>query len=283
MTLKIIGHRGMGTTHHMPVLPSSPPAENTLAAFSAAMAAGADGVEFDVHLTKDNQIAVVHNLSHLSDIAAQPVESFTLDELQRHDPAIPSLTETLTVLARLNKTYRTQKGSDLIINIELKGKGTTRLLAAAIQDAVARDLFSKQAFVIAGQDWDELRDLRQLDAALHLAPTVSTTKIFHARDIEIPGYNIAADAVPDPALLQALEDLHRDITCYALDAILQDMTPAMIDFLAARQIGLIGFIVPQRRSGDTPVRLFAQYQRLLTALPCAFILTDTVVALTGAH
>jgi len=48
---KIIAHRGASA-----VAP-----ENTLAAFREAIAAGADGIEFDVRITKDNEAVVFHD------------------------------------------------------------------------------------------------------------------------------------------------------------------------------------------------------------------------------
>jgi glycerophosphoryl diester phosphodiesterase len=48
---RIIAHRGA----------SGAAPENTLAAFRAALAAGADGVEFDVHLSRDGVPVVIHD------------------------------------------------------------------------------------------------------------------------------------------------------------------------------------------------------------------------------
>ncbi|MEA4882570.1 MAG: glycerophosphodiester phosphodiesterase [Clostridia bacterium] len=47
----ILGHRGM---------PVSAP-ENTIPSFRQAMRAGADGIELDVHLSKDGQLVVIHD------------------------------------------------------------------------------------------------------------------------------------------------------------------------------------------------------------------------------
>ena len=35
--------------------------ENTLVAFDAGIAAGADGLEFDVHLSRDRQVVIIHD------------------------------------------------------------------------------------------------------------------------------------------------------------------------------------------------------------------------------
>ncbi|MFC7441618.1 glycerophosphodiester phosphodiesterase family protein [Laceyella putida] len=69
----LMAHRGLGQTFHMEGLtndtctaeriypPEHPYLENTLPSMRAAFAAGADMVELDVHITKDNQFAVFHD------------------------------------------------------------------------------------------------------------------------------------------------------------------------------------------------------------------------------
>jgi len=82
---KIIAHRGA----------SGLAPENTLPAFEAAIAARADGVEFDVQLTRDG-VAVVHHDYRLSSAIARKdgqwirgpgpaIKSLTFDELQTYD------------------------------------------------------------------------------------------------------------------------------------------------------------------------------------------------------
>ncbi|GEL77056.1 glycerophosphodiester phosphodiesterase [Tenuibacillus multivorans] len=48
---RIIAHRGSSGTHP----------ENTMSAFEEARRAGADGIELDVHLTKDQKLVVIHD------------------------------------------------------------------------------------------------------------------------------------------------------------------------------------------------------------------------------
>ena len=48
---KIFAHRGSKGTHP----------ENTLASFKGAVRVGSDGIELDVHLTKDGQLVVIHD------------------------------------------------------------------------------------------------------------------------------------------------------------------------------------------------------------------------------
>lgn len=73
MVGKFCAHRGLSA--RMP--------ENTLPAFAAALALGADEIEFDVRLTKDSQLIVSHDatLDRISDGCGQLCD-FTLAELK---------------------------------------------------------------------------------------------------------------------------------------------------------------------------------------------------------
>jgi len=111
MKTKIIGHRG-GVAGYP---------ENTLAAFKKAVELGADGVEFDVHLTKDGEIVVIHDESiertmngsglvkdhTLAELRAMNVGEFFSRDFK--EQKIPTLREVLEVVKDLE-----------IINIELK-------------------------------------------------------------------------------------------------------------------------------------------------------------------
>jgi len=95
--------------------------ENTLPAFELAVAQGADGVEFDVQLTADGAVVVIHDeaVDRTTD-GKGPVVGFTLAQLRRLDASaglaghagvqIPTLAETLDLLAP----------TGLKLNIELK-------------------------------------------------------------------------------------------------------------------------------------------------------------------
>ena len=49
--VKVFAHRGA----------SAYAPENTLPAFALAMEQGADGIELDIHLTKDGELVVIHD------------------------------------------------------------------------------------------------------------------------------------------------------------------------------------------------------------------------------
>ena len=97
--------------------------ENTIAAFDAGMAAGADGLELDVHLSRDGVVVVHHDrLLDRTTRTKGPVSERTAGELAAFD--VPALRD---VLAR----YPTAR-----IIIELKEPSAA--LAAAVIDDVRR-------------------------------------------------------------------------------------------------------------------------------------------------
>ena len=62
--------------------------ENTMLAFQEAIEAGADGIELDVHLTKDEKIVVIHDETiDRTTNGSGEVRSFTLEELRHFDAA----------------------------------------------------------------------------------------------------------------------------------------------------------------------------------------------------
>lgn len=72
----VIAHRGASA--------SAP--ENTIAAFELALAEGADAIELDVHLSKDDHLVVIHDFSlERTTDGTGPVREHTVRELKRLD------------------------------------------------------------------------------------------------------------------------------------------------------------------------------------------------------
>ena len=96
----LCAHRGAMTTHP----------ENTLAAFQAAIDHGAHMIEFDVHLTRDGELVIIHDLSVDRTTDGQgTVTEMSLEELRSLDAGswmgsefegekIPTLAETLAMM-----------------------------------------------------------------------------------------------------------------------------------------------------------------------------------------
>lgn len=108
----IIAHRG--ASGYTP--------ENTMAAFEKAITMGADGIELDIHVSKDNRLIVCHDERvDRTTNGIGLIKDLTLSEIKKLDAGswyskefaterIPTLEDVLNLL----------KGEDLIINIELK-------------------------------------------------------------------------------------------------------------------------------------------------------------------
>ena len=111
---KIFAHRGSKGTHP----------ENTLASFREAVLVGSDGIELDVHLTKDGQLVVVHDETvDRTTNGTGEIRNLTLAEIKAMDAGswfkndfagekIPTLDEVLHLLKELNFNGQ--------LNIELK-------------------------------------------------------------------------------------------------------------------------------------------------------------------
>lgn len=139
---------------------SSNAPENTLAAFRQAMAAGVEGIEFDVHLSADGVPVVIHDeVVDRTTNGSGEVRKMTLAALQALDAGartspryagerIPTLADTLASL----------RGT-LALCIELKAPGT-----AAPVVTLLRELEMENQAIIFAFNADWLRDVA------HLAP-----------------------------------------------------------------------------------------------------------------
>ena len=109
---KILAHRGSAGTHP----------ENTFASYQAAIDAGSDGIEIDVHVTKDGELVVLHDATvNRTTNGVGYVKDFSVAEIKQLDAGswfseaftgeqIPTLKEVLAFIAQTN----------LLLNIELK-------------------------------------------------------------------------------------------------------------------------------------------------------------------
>ncbi len=107
----IIGHRG--------AMGSAP--ENTAVSFKQALAAGADGVELDLHLTRDRQPVVIHDQSvDRTTDGKGLIKDLTLKEVKQLDAGgkfgLSFAREEILTLAETLELVKQAK----VINIELK-------------------------------------------------------------------------------------------------------------------------------------------------------------------
>jgi glycerophosphoryl diester phosphodiesterase len=134
----LCAHRGAMKTHP----------ENTLSAFKAAIEAGAHMIEFDVQLTKDNQMVVIHDgavdrttngTGKVSDLTFAEIRTLDAGGWKSPDfkgEQIPTLDETLNIMPY-----------NIWLNIHIKGDGDMGLRIAKI---LAEKNRLHQAFLACG-------------------------------------------------------------------------------------------------------------------------------------
>ena len=161
----VYGHRGAAI--HAP--------ENTAAAFALAIEQGADGVELDVRLTRDDEL-IIHHDNH-AEGAPGPFIDHDWREIRAALPDVPTLDEAWDAV-----------GSDAFVNIEIKnvrpraGLNRGRKVADHVIRWLERTPDALDRVIVSSFDpWSTRRVRRQ-------APGVRTGQLF--TDLAPPGWAI---------------------------------------------------------------------------------------------
>ena len=186
-----LGHRGSGETD-----PDNPFPESSLNGFTAAIIAGADGVELDVQITADNRPIVIHDdtLDRTTNCTGC-VNQMTFDELRLcrlldgegniTDQKLPALLEVYTVVS-----------GDSLVNIEIKTFG----------DDCASDTVSIETMVV------ELLDgIETIGVAERTILSSLDESVVELIKRERPGYYSALiSETPGSALIERAVELAQD-------------------------------------------------------------------------
>jgi len=211
----IVAHRGHSS--HYP--------ENTLAAFRAAIAAGAHMVELDVNLSLDRQPVVIHDESvDRTTDGCGPVQAHTVDQLSRLDAGswfdpkfagekIPTLEQVLEAL----------KGH-IGVNIEIKPEAFE---AHEPKDAVERQVVElvrekgmQDDVLVSSFEWQALERLRNLDPGIALgllSDMPANDSLFHWYR-RVQGFSWHPDyRVLTPSQVKTLHNMGARVLPYAVD------------------------------------------------------------------
>ena len=114
MKCRNYGHRGFSGCYP----------ENTMLSFEKALEAGCEGMEFDVHLTRDGQLVIIHDetIDRTSGRHGK-IKDMTFEELCRVNFAYPDKFGDAFPFQRiptLREYFELVAGRDIISNIELK-------------------------------------------------------------------------------------------------------------------------------------------------------------------
>ena len=181
---QVTAHRGC--SRHAP--------ENTLEAFELAIDSGADYIELDVQLTKDEQLVVFHDekLDRVTSAEGKLCD-YTYDELQElnivskyiaeedyPDAKIPLLSEVFEVV-----------GDDLLYNIEIKDHGNTKLTVEKVVEAV-KEADLEDSCYITSFSYAAVKQVKQLDPDIKtglIANVATTTAFMQMKNIDALSMN----------------------------------------------------------------------------------------------
>ena len=109
---KIFAHRGFSGKYP----------ENTMLAFQKAVEIGVDGIELDVHLTKDNEIVIIHDEDIKRTCDGEGlVKDMTLEELRKFDASASFRgVYGFCGIPTLREYFELVEDTAIITNIELK-------------------------------------------------------------------------------------------------------------------------------------------------------------------
>ena len=200
MSLKIIGHRGMGPTSNLAFIPDHFFPENTLSSFEYAFQNGANGIELDVTTSKDGHVVVIHDDELNRNVVGADrqgddlgmVSDYNLDDLQKfdvgHEECMPTLRETLDLVCKYNEQHNEVYGCNLTINIELKGPKCVKATHDIMMEYVDAGLLNKEDFIFNTFKWDRLREMRVIDPDVRLVPNIRTATLFGSHNVEMPHF-----------------------------------------------------------------------------------------------
>ena len=207
--VKMVAHRGV----------SGLEAENTCAAFVAAGNRSYFGIETDVHVTKDNKIAVIHDdkTNRVSGVD-KIVEESTLEELQsiplynkeqgvyRTDLRIPTLADYISICKRYDK----------IAVLELKNRMDTEAITQIVD--IIKELDYLENVIFISFSWDNVADLRKMLPEQKVQFLIGTYDdalieklISHRIDLDIRSTSVTKE------LVDILHKNNLEINCWTVD------------------------------------------------------------------
>ena len=214
----IIAHRGYSGRYP----------ENTLPAFSAALESGAQGIELDITLSRDNHYMVIHDDTiNRTTNASGYVHQFTKEELQQLDAGswfdarfsnshIPELSEVFDLI-----------GDQLLINVEVKPQpNPTKWLEGLVK--MITDYQLEDSVFLSSFDHSFLPLLAQLNSNI--------------------GFGLLYDSVPDNITIGQACSLHLPVEG-------EDWLPTIIKKTKDKEIPILVWTV---NDPDQAHRLVAQ-------------------------
>src|ERR1700752_3449813 len=190
----IIGHRGASA-----VAP-----ENTMAAFEAAIAAGADGIEFDVRLSRDGVPVIIHDETlQRTHGLRRGVVDMTVEELR--SVGVPSLRDLFELMSQ----------NDLILCLEIKASSATLpdLCCQLLHEFAFEDRVIVECF-----DLKVLEKITTLRTAALFEPRIYTDQSLIARSLKVGASVLALHhRLAKPALIEKAKHAGLRVVIWTVD------------------------------------------------------------------
>lgn len=202
--MKIIAHRGWSGCYP----------ENTMLAFQKAADIKADGIELDVHLSKDGEVMIIHDEALkrttgkdgvVSDYARRELEAISAGKTKEDKfgfTPIPSLEEFLDFLA----------GTELMVNIELK---TAPVYYPGLEEktlALVERFNLSSRVIFSSFNWLSVMKLKALEPSIPGGLLIESPKIknigFQIHDLKLQAYHPAYALLDD----ESVKELHENNT-----------------------------------------------------------------------
>ena len=216
----IIGHRGASA-----VAP-----ENTMAAFREAIAVGADGIEFDVRLTRDRVPVVIHDSTlHRTAGLPQRISALSWSELKNVDvgswfarkknlppgsfanETVPSLRELFTLFQSNNLTICLEMKCDSVEEYMPLAQACSWLIKEyGFKDRVIVECFKLPPLAVVKQIDAEIQTATLFEPSFSKPPVLSDRRILkHATAVSASylalHYNLTRQSLVDKAKLAGLK------------------------------------------------------------------------------
>ena len=160
--------------------------ENTMAAFEKAVEMGADGIELDVQLTKDDQIVVLHDewIDRTSDGKGW-LKDYTLEELRQYNFNQTHPDMGRMEIPTMREVFELIFPTELVINIELK---TGIVFYSQLEEkllALTKEMGMEERVIYSSFNHYSIKKLHELD------PKAKTGFLYADGTMDMPEYAAA--------------------------------------------------------------------------------------------
>lgn len=250
--IKVIGHRGMGPRTYEDCT------ENTLRSYNTAIQKGADGVEIDLHLTKDEVPMCIHsgNLEEKIQssqllMARNKINQYTQEEVQhlfRVGPTgskVPSFHSFLKWACAVNEKRQKLGLESLLINVELKDKDIAlpiqvhQTITNFTQEKPSSNLL--ESIVFNSFNHKHLKRIKTLNPNYRVIPNFKTNFLFNPNDVG-DNFQVASRTPYRHGIFEDLLKTVKDLQADSIDIVIDDIRycsyPNLFQFLQEHQLGL---------------------------------------------